>query len=84
VAPILSKNEIGAEERNTPSSRNNAWSQISSAAAFAVALYSASVEEQETVGCFLEFQDRRLEPRETQYPDVDFRSLGYPAQSASE
>ena len=46
--------------------------------------YSASVEERETVDCFFEDQEIGLEPRKTNIPVVDFRSVGLPAQSASE
>uniref|UniRef100_A0A803PYV5 Uncharacterized protein n=1 Tax=Cannabis sativa TaxID=3483 RepID=A0A803PYV5_CANSA len=35
-------------------------------AAFAMALYSASTEERETVCCFLDFQDMRDLPKKTQ------------------
>ena len=43
-----------------------------------------SVEEWETIVCFLEDQEIMLFPKNTQYPPVDFRSSGSAAQSASE
>ena len=50
----------------------------------ASARYSASVDDRETVDCFLEDQEIGLEPRKTKMPVVDFLSDGSPAQSASE
>ena len=50
----------------------------------AKARYSASVEERETVGCFLETQVRGLVPRKTIYPVVERRVWGSPTQSTSE
>ena len=58
-------------------------SQISSQAAKAMALYSASALDLATTCCFLLFQDIKLPPIETQYPEVDLLSDGDPAQSAS-
>jgi len=62
---------MGAVGRETPSSLSKDWSQHKSAAVLAKALYSDSVLEQETVGCFLELQERRLLPMKMQNPDVD-------------
>jgi hypothetical protein len=83
VAPILSQKRAGADGKKTPSSESKDWSHVSSAAALAIALYSDSVLDQETVGCFLELQEIRFVPRKTQNPEVDFRSSGHPAQLAS-
>jgi hypothetical protein len=84
VAPILSQNRTGVELKKTPSSLSKDCSQVSLAVALARASYLALVLERETVGCFLECQERRLGPRKVQKPEVDLRSSGQPAQSASE
>ena len=52
--------------------------------AFAMARYSASVLDLETVVWRLEDHEMRELPRKTQKPDVDRRVLGHLAQSASE
>jgi hypothetical protein len=44
-----------------------------------MALYSDSVLDRETVGCFLEHQEIKFCPKKTQYPEVDLRSSGQPA-----
>ena len=45
--------------------------------------YSASVDERETIGCFLDFQDMREVPRNTQKPKIKRRVSGQEAQSES-
>lgn len=67
-----------------PSSDKIDCIQHSSAVAIARPRYSASVLDFETVFCFLELQETRLEPIWTQYPLVLRLSSGHPAQSASE
>jgi hypothetical protein len=57
---------------------------MSSVVVFVRDLYYASVLDQDTVTCLLELQEIRLGPRKTANPPVDCRSLGHPAQSASE
>lgn len=52
--------------------------------AFATALNSASVDDLAIVCHFLEEFEIKLDPENTQYVLVDFRSLGHPTQSASE
>jgi hypothetical protein len=59
-------------------------SHVISAIVLAIALYSASVEDLDTVACFLELQDIRLEPKKTHNPPVDRLSSGQPAQSELE
>lgn len=41
--------------------------------------WSASVEERETVVCFLVYQEIKVDPRLTQKPVVEQRSSGQPA-----
>lgn len=48
-----------------------------------MALYSASDEDLDTVGCFLDFQEMRLESRKIQYPVTDHLVSRHAAQSES-
>jgi hypothetical protein len=57
---------------------------ISSVVASAMALYSTSVLDRDTVFCFLAHQDIKLGPKKIAKPPVDFLSSEQPAQSASE
>jgi hypothetical protein len=84
VAPMLSQYKIGGSGDITSSSRRSVCIQVNSAAVFAMALYSDSVLDRDTVGCFLELQDKMFLPRMTQYPEVERRSSGQLAQSESE
>ena len=58
--------------------------QKASQVALVNALYSASVDDKETIGCFLLLHDMTHEPMLKAYPEVDFLSLGFPSQSESE
>jgi hypothetical protein len=57
---------------------------IISAVVSAIALYSASVIDLDTVLYFLAFQEIKFEPKNTAKPPVDLLSSMLPAQSASE
>jgi len=59
-------------------------SQDNSAAVVAKARYSASVEDLDTMLCFLEDQEMGLGPRKTSKPVVKRRSEGFLAQLALE
>ena len=82
VAPMLSHHRMGAG-KEIFNSRRRELIQISSDDALATALYSASMLERATVGCFFELQEMRLLPRNTRNPPVDRRSNELPAESAS-
>jgi hypothetical protein len=56
---------------------------MTSIAAFARALYSASVLDLETIACFRALQEMRLALKYTANPHVLRLSSGQPAQSAS-
>ena len=47
-------------------------------------LYSASAEDNETVACFLDFQEIGLPPMVMKYPLTDFLVVGQAAQSESQ
>jgi topoisomerase IA-like protein len=67
-----------------PKSSNNRRNQIVSFAASEIAIYSASVDDNDTVVCFLLAQLTAPRPILKTYPPVDLRSSMSPAQSASE
>lgn len=62
---------LGEGETGTCKSDNNFFSQISSAAALAMALYPASVEHLETDFCLDDLQEMALEPKYTTYTVVE-------------
>jgi hypothetical protein len=67
----------------TPGSRRRLRIQQIFATTLAIPWYSASALEREKMDCHLEDQDIKLPPKKTQYPKVERRVLGKPAQSAS-
>jgi hypothetical protein len=50
----------------------------------AIDRYSASVEEQETICCFLDFHETRASPIKTQKPVIDLLESEQVAQSLSQ
>lgn len=62
VAPMLSHQRFGGVESVTPSSLRREQIQSKSAAVLAIDLYSAFVEDRETIGCFL-LQEIKFLPR---------------------
>jgi len=76
IAPMLLHHSVGVEVR--------VLIQRSSTVVLATDLYSAFIEERETVGCFQELHEIKFEPKNTQWTLVECRSLGQLAQSASE
>jgi hypothetical protein len=79
VAPKLSHQRTGAYEHWIPSSESRDYSQINLAVAIAKLRYSASIDERDTIACFLEDKDTKLDIRNTAKPVVDFLSSGQPA-----
>jgi hypothetical protein len=67
----------------TPISRNKDGTHIISAVILARVLYSASVLDHETVGCFLVLYKTRLQPKNMGKPPIDLLSSEQLAQSAS-
>ena len=65
----------------TPSSESSQTSQVTSAAACDIALYSASAELLETVGCLLDFQLMGEVPNKIIQPVTDLLEKGQDAQS---
>ena len=66
MAPMLSHQRTCGDAHDCPSSCRRDWSHFTSAAAFARALYSASVLERATVTCFLQLQEMRFVPKKIQ------------------
>jgi len=77
VAWLLQYIFIGLISQNSNSWRN-CFTHISSQVRDAIALYSASIEDQTTTFCFMLFQEIIFPPRKTQYPVVGRLSIGEP------
>ena len=71
-------------EGETPISASNQRNQIISLVVDVIAWYSTSVEDWETIDCFLLFQEMRESPKKIQKPVTDLRSVGSLSWSASE
>jgi len=69
---------------NTPKEASKDLSHISSLVAAAMDRYSASVEEHETVVCFLVFPATGDPPSVSKYPVSDRRVRGHAPQLASQ
>lgn len=80
---MLSHHIHGRSFNLTPSSLSRASFQISLAVAFAKALYSALVLEQETVACLRALQYIKFGPKNMAKPPVEHLSSKEPAQTAS-
>jgi len=63
TAPRLSHHSTGGRGWGISSSRRRDCIHIASAVPFANALYSASVDDHDTVGCFRELHDIKLGPK---------------------
>jgi len=83
-ALTLSHHIKGGVERKIPKSLRSIRIQYNSAAVEAKALYSASVDDLETVDCFLADHVMGQFPKNTTMLEMDLRSTGSPAQSASQ
>lgn len=69
---------------SNPNSLSSLRNQIASLVASISALYSLSVEDGKTVGCFFEHQVIGVDPSLKRYALVDLLSSKLPAQSESE
>jgi hypothetical protein len=84
VAPILSHHKHGTSLILMPNSLRRVSTHITYAVAFDRDLYSASVLNLDTVGCFLALHDMRFGPKNIGKPPVDPLSSIQHAQSTSE
>ena len=71
-------------EKEIPISASNQRNQTISLVVDAMTRYSASVDDWETIDCFLLFQEIRESPKKIQNPVTDLRSVGSLPWSASE
>ena len=71
---MLSHHSTGEQVTGAPNLKRRAHSHLVSAAALARALYSASVLDRATIFCFLQPQEIRLSPRNTQKPPIERQS----------
>ena len=71
MAPRLSHQRIGGDERGKLSSEKREWSHENSAEVSARALFSTSVEDRETVHYLLELHEIRLSPKKIAKTPVD-------------
>ena len=83
MADILSQKRTGTLGSEIRRNANNCFIQSNSAEVNDKARYSASVEDRETICCFLDDHEIGLLPKKTTKPVVDRLSLRSPTQSAS-
>ena len=83
MGPKLLNHKTGGRGRDTSSSLSQDCTYVASAAPFARALYSASVLDHETVGCFRALNETKLGPKKTRKLPVERMSLAHPTESAS-
>lgn len=76
MVEMLSHKILTGVETETWRSFRRETSQVISHEQSAMALYSASVEDLETTGCFLECQYIRLLPRKIPNPEIDLLEFG--------
>jgi hypothetical protein len=80
---MLSHQSLATLGDGMPRLRRTDWTHIISAIASAIALYSASVLNCDTVFCFFAHLEIRLGPRNTAKPPVDLLLSEHPTQFAS-
>jgi hypothetical protein len=66
------------------SSFNKFLNHIAWVVAFELAIYSASIDDRATVGCFLDDHTTAPPPNKKTYPDTDLQSINDEPQFASE
>lgn len=81
---LLSQNNKAGWSCEMVRSQRTETSQTSSQVVVAIVLYSASADDLDTVGCFLDFQEIKESLRKKQQPAMDLRVSGQVAQSESE
>jgi hypothetical protein len=83
IAALLSQKRSISQLGAKPISVNNCLSQRSSQKPLAIPQNSASALDKATTFCFLLLHVTKFPPTNIKYPDVDFLSEIFPAQSAS-
>ena len=76
VFSSLMKNRVVSNLNRTPILASNQLNQTISLVVDVMARYSASVDDWETIDCFLLFQEIRESPKKIQNPVTDLRSVG--------
>lgn len=79
----LSQCKVTGFSSKAPNSSNNLTNQVTSKYAEAIDLYLASIEDLETVTCFLDFQLTSAWPTKIEYLVIDLLVSGQELQSES-